>query len=87
MVIAYGWGTKPTPLGITKPRDCSRCGNYGPWLVLQTKKQFKLYWVRVAQWNKKHIVQCSICPNAIEVSDTEARRLIDEGEKDQLDRI
>jgi len=87
MVFVYGWGTKATPLGITDIRTCDRCNTRGPWLVYKSKKQIKLYWIPVAQWNKKYVIECSVCPNAFEVSEQEANRLIAEGEKDGEDRF
>ena len=82
-----GWGTKATPLGITDIRTCERCNSRGPWLVYKSKKQIKLYWIPVAQWNKKYGVECSVCPNAFEVTEQEANRLIAEGEKSGEDRF
>ncbi len=87
MVLIYGWGTKATPLGLTDIRHCDRCNTDSPWLVYQAKKQFKLYWIPVAQWNKRYVVECSICPNAIHVSQQEAQRLVAEGEKTGEDRL
>jgi len=87
MVLLVGWGTKATPLGITDIRSCKRCNARGPWLVYQAKKQFKLYWIPVAQWNKKYVIQCSVCPNAFEVSEQEANRLMAEGEKTGEERL
>ena len=87
MVLVYGWGTKATPLGVTDIRSCDRCNSRGPWLVYQAKKQFKLYWIPVAQWNKKYVIECSVCPNAFEVSESEANRLLAEGEKGGEDRL
>ena len=63
-MIIYGWGTKTNPLGVTDLIHCDRCGNTGPWLIYQAKKQFKLYWIPVAQWNKRIVAECSTCPNA-----------------------
>ena len=87
MVLIGGWGTKATPLGITDIRTCERCNSRGPWLVYKSKKQIKLYWIPVAQWNKKYVIECSVCPNAFEVSEQEANRLIAEGEKGGEDRL
>ena len=87
MVLIGGWGTKATPLGITDIRTCDRCNTRGPWLVYKSKKQIKLYWIPVAQWNKKYVIECSVCPNAFEVSEQEANRLIAEGEKGGEDRF
>ena len=87
MVLIGGWGTKATPLGITDIRTCERCNSRGPWLVYKSKKQIKLYWIPVAQWNKKYVIECSVCPNAFEVTEQEANRLIAEGEKSGEDRF
>ena len=87
MVLIGGWGTKATPLGITDIRTCERCNSRGPWLVYKSKKQIKLYWIPVAQWNKKYVIECSVCPNAFEVTEQEANRLIAEGEKGGEDRL
>ncbi len=81
MVLIYGWGSKAKPLGLTPARDCLRCSNYGPRLVYETKKRFKLYGIPVAQWNKKYIIECAICPDTEVVSGAEAARLIAEGER------
>lgn len=87
MVLIYGWGTKATPLGYTDIRHCDRCNTDSPWIVYQAKKQFKLYWIPVAQWNKRFVVECSVCPNAVTVSQQEAQRLVAEGEKTGEDRL
>jgi DnaJ-domain-containing protein 1 len=87
MVLIGGWGTKATRLGITDIRTCERCNSRGPWLVFKSKKQIKLYWIPVAQWNKKYVIECSVCPNAFEVTEQEANRLIAEGEKGGEDRL
>jgi len=80
-MLVFGWGDKNNVVGVTSFRKCSRCGNEGPWVVYETKKQFKLYWVPVARWSKRFIVQCMVCPNSSEVAETEARRLVAEGEQ------
>jgi len=66
-MIFYQWGTKATPLGETGIKKCERCGNSGPWLIYESKKQFKLYWIRVAQWNKHYAASCMTCPNKREI--------------------
>lgn len=80
-MLIFGWGDKNNVVGITSVRKCSRCGNESPWVVYETKKQFKLYWVPIARWSKRFIVQCMVCPNSSEVAETEARRLVAEGER------
>lgn len=80
-MILVGWGTKHKALGLTAPKTCSRCGRRDHWAVLETKKQAKLYFVPVAQWKKRIIIQCLICPNYEEVSQQKSVQLIDEGER------
>jgi len=80
-MLLVGWGAKHKPLGLTPPRDCSRCGRRDHWAILETKKQVRLYFVPVAQWNKEIIIQCLICPNHKSVTHQEAARLQREGEK------
>jgi len=87
MVFVGGWGTKAKPLGLTDFRTCDRCNSRGPWLVYKSKKQVEFFWIPVAQWNKKYVVKCPVCPNAFEVSEREANRLIAEGEKGGEDRL
>ena len=78
-MLVGGWGTKNTPLGFTRAEKCSRCGNFGPWIVYESKKRITLYWIPVAQWNKRFVVECSICPNAYEVDRSTAEQMIAEG--------
>ena len=80
-MLLVGWGAKHKPLGLTPPRDCSRCGRRDHWAILETKKQVRLYFVPIAQWNKEIIIQCLICPNHKSVTHQEAARLQREGEK------
>ena len=80
-MLVYGWGDKAKLLGMSSRRRCSRCGNLDHWVVYESKKQVKLYWIPVAQWNKRYVAQCQVCPNNDEMSEVEARRLVAEGEK------
>ena len=75
-MIFYQWGTKATPLGETGIKKCERCGNSGPWLIYESKKQFKLYWIRLAQWNKHYAASCMTCPNTREIPRENIERVI-----------
>ena len=86
-MIFYGWGTKATPLGITDVKKCDRCGNSGPWLVYESKKQFKLYWIPVAQWNKHYAASCMTCPNTWEIPRENLDKVLAEGEKNNENRF
>ena len=86
-MIFYQWGTKATPLGITDIKKCDRCGNSGPWLVYESKKQFKLYWIPVAQWNKHYAASCMTCPNTWEIPRENLDRILAEGEKNNENRF
>ena len=86
-MIIYGWGTKTNPLGVTDLISCDRCGNTGPWLVYQAKKQFKLYWIPVAQWNKQIIAECSTCPNAYVIPPEKLEEILNQGNESNETRF
>ena len=86
-MIIYGWGTKATPLGITDIRKCENCGNTGPWFVYEAKKQFKLYWIPVAQWNKHFAAVCPVCERTWKIPPENLQKVLAEGEKNNEERV
>ncbi len=86
-MIIYGWGTKNNPLGVTDLIHCDRCGNTGPWLIYQAKKQFKLYWIPVAQWNKRIVAECSTCPNAYIIPPEKLDEVLSQGNESNETRF
>nr|WP_272902547.1 zinc-ribbon domain-containing protein [Brevibacterium daeguense] len=60
-------GTKQQRLGAGTVRTCPRCNNTTQWERIREFKQFTLFFVPLARWNRRRLERCSICSAAIEV--------------------
>lgn len=57
----FGVDTRVTPLGVTAPRSCPRCGNAVPWSIVETHRRFTLFFIPVFTWGYRYAVVCPVC--------------------------
>lgn len=67
MFLLFGFGTKQQHLGPGDTRTCPRCRNTSRWARLRQYRQFTLFFVPLARWNKQEIEVCAICGTAADV--------------------
>ncbi|MBU8807448.1 zinc-ribbon domain-containing protein [Mycolicibacterium goodii] len=61
----FGYGTKQKYLGAGEVRTCPRCHNTTEWTRMQESKQFTLFFVPVARWNRRRLEVCGVCGTAV----------------------
>ncbi|MGW1739260.1 zinc-ribbon domain-containing protein [Nocardia sp. NPDC001965] len=66
MFFIFGFGTKRQNRGPGGTRTCSRCHNTTQWLRVREFKQFTVFFVPVARWQRRSLEVCGICGTAIE---------------------
>ncbi|ULE33748.1 zinc-ribbon domain-containing protein [Mycobacterium sp. IDR2000157661] len=65
MLFIFGLGTKQKLLGAGEVRTCPRCHNTTQWSRMRQFKQFTLFFVPIARWNRRQFELCGICGAAI----------------------
>ncbi|MGV0838360.1 zinc-ribbon domain-containing protein [Mycolicibacterium thermoresistibile] len=65
MFLLFGYGARQKILGPGEIRTCPRCGNTTQWTRTQEFKQFTLFFVPVARWNRRLTEVCGICGAAV----------------------
>ncbi|MEO3760737.1 zinc-ribbon domain-containing protein [Mycobacterium sp. B14F4] len=61
MLFIFGFGTKQQLLGAGEVRTCPRCHNTTQWSRMKEFRQFMLFFIPVARWNRRHFEVCGIC--------------------------
>ncbi|WP_207843652.1 zinc-ribbon domain-containing protein [Williamsia soli] len=69
MLLFFGYGLKRQQLGSGGVRACPRCHNTTQWARMREFKQFTLFFVPIARWNRRQFEQCGICGAAVETSE------------------
>ena len=67
MFFLFGFGSRQKEVGPGAVRTCPHCGNTTQWERIRELKQFSLFFVPVARWNRRQLEVCGICGTAIEV--------------------
>lgn len=76
-MLIVGWGGNTKVLGETIPIKCPNCGNEKFWQVVETSRNVKLYFIRVAKWDKQYFHICPICTAGMQLKDrNEAQDLL-----------
>lgn len=57
----FGYGVKQKQLGAGEVRTCPRCHNTTQWARMQEYKEFSLFFIPVARWNRREFDVCTIC--------------------------
>ncbi len=61
MFLLFGFGSKRTVLGQGSVRTCPRCHNSTQWARMKQYRQFSLFFVPIARWNRVEFEECGIC--------------------------
>ncbi|WP_232666961.1 zinc-ribbon domain-containing protein [Pseudonocardia sp. TRM90224] len=61
MLIIFGFGNKQNNLGPGETRTCPRCHNTTQWARMREFRQFTLFFVPVARWNRRQFEMCGVC--------------------------
>lgn len=61
----FGYGAKQQVLGAGEVRTCPRCHNTTQWSRVKEYKQFTLFFIPVARWNRRVFEMCGICRTAV----------------------
>lgn len=67
MFILFGFGRRQKHLGPGATRTCPRCHNTTQWTRMREFRQFTLFFIPVAHWNRREFETCGNCTAALEV--------------------
>jgi hypothetical protein len=78
--LIFGFRTKAYPLGWVT-RVCQVCGQSGSLLLVREVTKLSVFFIPLISVRTKHVVECQnpMCHSRVEVSRSEARRLLDAG--------
>lgn len=65
--LLFGFGTKRKQLGLGQTRTCPRCNNTTQWARIREFKQFTVFFVPIARWQRRNLEVCGICGTAVAV--------------------
>ncbi|MBY6676560.1 zinc-ribbon domain-containing protein [Rhodococcus sp. BP-332] len=65
MFLLFGFGLKRRSLGAGHTRTCQRCHNTTQWARMQQYKQFSVFFIPLARWNRTEFEECGICGAAV----------------------
>lgn len=65
VLFIFGLSTKQKHLGAGEVRTCPRCGNTTQWSRVRQFKQFTLFFIPLARWNRRQFEVCGICGAAV----------------------
>ena len=65
--LLFGYGTKQQHLGPGQTRTCPRCHNTTQWQRMREFKQFTVFFVPIARWQRREYELCGICGTADDV--------------------
>lgn len=65
MFFLFGFGTKRQHVGAGSTRTCPRCHNQTQWGRVKEFKQFTLFFIPVARWNRREMEVCGICAASV----------------------
>ena len=68
MFFMMGINTKQDQLEYNHMMICTRCGQYGRYIVYMTYTVLYLFFIPVFKWNKKYYVQTSCCQTMYELN-------------------
>jgi hypothetical protein len=64
--LLFGYGTKQQPLGLGQTRACPHCHNTTQWERMRQFKQFTVFFIPIARWQRRQFEVCGICGTAVE---------------------
>jgi predicted RNA-binding Zn-ribbon protein involved in translation (DUF1610 family) len=67
MFFIFGFGTKQRDEGPGQTRTCPRCGNTTVWGRVREHKQFSLFFIPIARWQRRDLEVCPVCGEAVAV--------------------
>lgn len=68
MFLLFGFGTKQQHLGAGQTRTCPNCGNTTTWDRVRQYKQFTVFFIPLARWQRRQFEICGICGASVEVA-------------------
>jgi hypothetical protein len=69
-MIIYGWGKDLRQVAYAGIEKCPNCKNYGHFWICEHSSHAKLYFIKVAKWNKKLLYMCETCERGWEIEDS-----------------
>jgi hypothetical protein len=78
--LIFGFRTKAYPLGWV-PMACEVCGQAGSLPLVREVAKLSLFFIPLIPVRTKHVVECQnpVCRSRVNVSDREARGLLNAG--------
>jgi len=67
MLLIFGFGTEQQDGGPGHSRTCPRCHNTTVWSRVREHKQFTLFFLPIARWQRRELEVCGICGEAVAV--------------------
>jgi len=77
-MIIGGWGKKSKKIADAGLLKCKNCNNTAAFEVRELANTASLYFIPVAKWNKKTYLVCPICEAGYELSEDDAKKLMQE---------
>jgi len=69
-MIIYGWGKDLKQVAYAGIEKCPNCKNYGHFWICEHSSHAKLYFIKVAKWNKKLLYMCQTCERGWEIEES-----------------
>jgi hypothetical protein len=64
MVFFASWGKQLEVIGYAGIEKCENCKNYCNFWICEHRSETRVYFMRVASYDKKHLYVCEICEKA-----------------------
>lgn len=77
-MVIFGWGKRGKEIAYLGVNKCPNCKNYGHFALHELANQVRLYFVPVANFNKKYYMVCGVCDAAWEVDSDQKSRILRE---------
>ena len=68
-MIIYGWGKDLKQVAYAGIEKCPNCKNYGHFWICEHSSHAKLYFIKVAKWNKQLLYMCETCERGWEIEE------------------
>ena len=78
--IIWGWGSKSKKIGDAGYMNCNNCNNFSWFTIRQLAKEFNLYFISVAKWNRKYYLVCEICNAGYEIDKDKINNILFESQ-------
>ncbi len=76
MILLIGRGRDAKEIARSKGRKCPNCHNVTPFILLEVRDKFNLFFVSLATYRKQYFLSCSICNVGWELDDDDKEEFL-----------